>query len=192
MFAPLALADPSGIVSDEFTGATLNTSVWTFSDPVGDSQLFMTGTEAQISVPAGSSHDLWQAQNRAPRIMQAANDTNFEVEVKFNSNLVGRNEVQGLLVEADDQNFIRFDFYSDGTSIRVFAASFLNGVPTIRKNLVIGSVPSGSPMYLRVQRSGTQWTQWYSFDGFNWLTAVTFSHTMVGQPGRRLRWQCGR
>jgi len=179
LFARLALADPSGIVSDEFTGATLNTSVWTFSDPVGDSQLFMTGTEAQISVPAGSSHDLWQAQNRAPRIMQPANDTNLEVEVKFNSNLVGRNEAQGLLVEADDQNFIRFDFYSDGTSIRVFAASFLNGAPTTRKNLVIGSVPSGSPMYLRVQRSGAQWTQWYSFDGFNWLTAVSFSHTMA-------------
>ena len=180
----LALADASGIVSDEFNGATLNTSVWTFSDPVGNSQLFMTGTEAQISVPAGSSHDLWQAQNRAPRIMQPASDANFEVEVKFNSNLVGRNEVQGILVQADDRNFIRFDYFSDGTSLRVFAASFLDGVPTIRRNLVIGSVPSGSPMYLRVQRSGAQWTQWYSFDGLNWLTSVTFAHTLaVSQVG---------
>jgi len=175
----LASADPSGIVSDEFTGETLNTSVWTFSDPAGNSQLFMTGTEAQISVPSGSSHDLWTGQKLAPRIMQAANDTNFEVEVRFNSNLVGRNEMQGILVEADDRNFIRFDFYSDGTSVKVFAASFLDGAPTTRRNLVIGSVPSRSPLYLRVQRSGAQWTQWYSFDGSNWLTAVTFSHTMV-------------
>jgi hypothetical protein len=175
----LASADASGIVSDQFDGGTLNTSVWTFSDPVGDSQLFMTGTEAQISVPAGSSHDLWQGQNRAPRIMQAANNTDFEIEVKFNSNVVGRNEMQGVLVESDAQNFIRFDFYSDGTSIRVFAASFLNGVPTIRRNVAVGTVPSVAPLYLRVQRIGNQWTQWYSFDGSNWLTAVTFSHALV-------------
>lgn len=175
----LASADASGIVSDEFDGGTLNTSVWTFSDPVGDSQLFMTGTEAQISVPAGTSHDLWQGQNRAPRIMQAANNTDFEVELKFNSNLVGRNEMQGLLVESDAQNMIRFDFYSDGTNLKIFAASFVNGVPTIRRNVTIGPAPSVAPLYLRVRRSGNQWTQWYSFDGSNWLTAVTFSHTLV-------------
>jgi len=171
--------EQSGIVSDDFDGVGLNGGIWTLVDPRGDSQLTMTGTAARISGPAGTSHDLWKGQNAAPRIMQLASDTDFEIEVKFKTGLSGGNEMQGVLVEADSQNYIRFDFYSNGNGTRIFAASFLAGTPSVRKNSVISGVPSPSPLYLRVKRSGNQWSQSYSLDGSNWVSAVSFSHALT-------------
>jgi hypothetical protein len=34
-------------------------------------------------------------------------------------------------------------------------------------------------MYLSVQRTGDQWTVWYSDDGSNWTTAASFTQAMT-------------
>ena len=34
---------------------------------------------------------------------------------------------QGLIVQQDSNNFIRFDVYSDGSNVRLFSAHFVNG-----------------------------------------------------------------
>ena len=59
--APAAYAQngPSGIVSDDFSAAALDTGLWTFIDPVGDSSLAMTGAQLALSVPGGLSHEVW-------------------------------------------------------------------------------------------------------------------------------------
>ena len=51
-------ACPSALTSDEFNAPTLNSGLWTFVDPVGDSSAGANGSQALISVPAGSGHDL--------------------------------------------------------------------------------------------------------------------------------------
>lgn len=43
--------------SDLFTNATMQT-FWRFHDPVGDGTLTMTGSTAEIAVPAGVVHNL--------------------------------------------------------------------------------------------------------------------------------------
>src|SRR5687767_7149202 len=75
----------AGIQSDEFNTPTLNTSVWTFVDPMGDSSLSMTGSHATIGVPAGTRHDLWTGANEVPALLQSASNDDFEIEARFDS-----------------------------------------------------------------------------------------------------------
>lgn len=168
--------DPSGIRSDDFHGAFLDTSLWTFVDPVGDGSVSVTGTQALLSVPSGSSHDVWTGGNYSARLMQAANDADFEVEVKFESAPGLRYQLQGLIVEQDAGNYLRFDFYHDGSSLRVFAASVTGGSASTKLNRAIAG---GNPLYMRVRRSGSQWTQTYSYDGASWTAGASFLRTLT-------------
>lgn len=169
------LASGSGIVADEFNG-NLNTGLWSFYDPVGNSALNTTGSQASISVPAGSAHDLWTNALNAPRIRQAVNNTDFEIEVKFDSLLSSRFQMNGVTVEQNNTNLLRFDFYSDGSVTRIFSASFVNGSPTNRISTVI---TNGSPKYLRINRVGNQWTVSYSNDGSTWTVAGVYTHALT-------------
>jgi chitodextrinase len=169
-----ATSPPSGIVSDNFDGA-LDTTVWAFNDPVGDSSVTTTGTQLAISVPAGTSHDLWRNANDAPRVVQSVADADFEVTVKFDSAVTQKYQLQGIVVEQDNGNLLRFDFYSDGRDTRLFAASFSNGSPNARANFAIAG---GVPLYMRIKREGDLWTQSYSFDGINWLDGASFTYAL--------------
>ncbi|MGR9087515.1 MAG: DUF1349 domain-containing protein, partial [Gammaproteobacteria bacterium] len=166
---------PSGMVSDNFTGA-LNTSIWAFHDPKGDSSVSTTGTQASISVPAGSAHDLWTNALNAPRIRQAVTaNTDFEVEAKFDSAVTNKYQLQGLTVEQDNNNLIRYDIYFDGSTVQAFSAIIVNGKATKKFGK---SITPGVPMYLRVSRVGNQWTMAHSYNGINWTTDGTYSHTL--------------
>ncbi|MBC2696984.1 MAG: PGF-pre-PGF domain-containing protein [ANME-2 cluster archaeon] len=164
------------VISDDFNSSTLNGSIWTFIDPLEDATLIMTGTQASITVPAGTSHDVWASGNNAPRIMQYVSDTDFEIEVKFESQPTSEYQMQGVIVQQDDSNYIRFDFLRDATNTKAFAASFISGTPTGRSNVIISP---GNPLYLKVNRQGDQWTQSYSYDGTSWIEAATFNHAIT-------------
>jgi PGF-pre-PGF domain-containing protein len=164
------------VISDDFNSSTLNGSIWTFSNPLEDATLIMTGTQASITVPAGTSHDVWTSGNNAPRIMQYVSDTDFEIEVKFESQLTSEYQMQGVIVQQDDSNYIRFDFIRDATDTRAFAASFTDGTPTTEGTVIISP---GNPLYLRVERQGDQWTQSYSYNGTSWKEAATFNHALT-------------
>ena len=172
------LEDSSGIQSDDFNSCALNSGRWNFVDPVGDSQLTMTGSQAQIDVPGGVDHDVWINGNRAPRLLQSTANTDFEIEAKFESAPDESFQFQGILVEADTDNFIRFDFQFDGFDTRILAISFADGVPSPRINEVIAQ---GSPLYMRVLRSGDRWSLYYSYNGSEWITnnALTFSYQLA-------------
>ena len=40
-------------------------------------------------------------------------------------------------------------------------------------------ITSGNPMYLRINRTGNQWKQFYSIDGTNWTVAANFNYPLV-------------
>ncbi|MFZ3168839.1 MAG: PGF-pre-PGF domain-containing protein [Candidatus Methanoperedens sp.] len=174
------------ITSDDFNSLALNESLWMKVDPLNDSSFTMvsTGTpEASlyITIPAGTSHDALGINNM-PRIMQSASNTDFEIEVKFQSVLNKSLQIEGILIEQDGNNFIRFDFYSDGIDTRIYAGYNIDGSPTSRiTNTKIKSNVSNSsiPLYMRVKRVGDMWTQNYSFDGVYWITSKSFNHTLT-------------
>jgi len=173
-------ATPAAILSDDFHTGVLDTLLWEVVDPQGDGTIELVGAgtpDAQLllSVPQGTVHDPWTS-NTALRAMQPAADEDFQIEVKFESEPTQQYQGQGLLVEQDTSNYVRFDVFSDGKSLRVFSATFTNGVPTVRTNQ---SIASGPTTYLRLSRSGNQWTTWYSYDGSNWVTAASFTHPLA-------------
>ncbi len=173
-------ANPSGIVSDDFNHPNLDTVLWWVSDPLGDAGVTLTGAgtgDAQLlfSVPAGASHDPW-ATDTAPRLLQAANDTDFSVEVKFDSPLTERYQTQGIIVEQDLDTWLRFDFYTNGSVVYIFSASKTNGT---MKRQIKQAINISEPMYLRVDRSGDLWTVFYSGDGANWTVAGSYTYPMI-------------
>ena len=168
-------SDPSGIISDNFNNSSLNTNLWTFINPLGLADLTMTGFQAVMSLPQGLSHDPWTS-NDAARIMQSCNDADFEVEVKFESEVLERYQMQGIVVQQNNGNYLRFDVYSTGSSVRAFAGRITNDSP---RGLYNRSVGSTTPPYQRVMRQGSTWTHSYSFDGTNWITAGSFTDGLM-------------
>ncbi|MBN1514171.1 MAG: DUF1349 domain-containing protein [Phycisphaerae bacterium] len=164
------------VVSDEFCCVSLDTEVWTFINPRGDGSYAMTGGRIAMSVPEGVSHDVWAEGNFAPRIMQPAADTDFEIQARFDSPVTTRYQMQGILVEQDADNYVRFDIhYATGTT-RAFGSTMINGEPVARFNVAI---PDGSPVFMQIERTGDTWTYRYSYDGALWETAGSFSKAIT-------------
>jgi regulation of enolase protein 1 (concanavalin A-like superfamily) len=170
----------SGLVSDEFSTPSLG-SHWSWFDPVGDASRVATGSHAALSVPEGVSHDLWTGALRAPRLLQSADDVDFEVEVKIDSPVTSAYQFQGLVVQQDADDLIRFEVHHDGGSPRVFVATITDGVASERRNV---RAPAEAPYWLRVAREGDTWTFQSSGDGVTWNTVATVTHAMsVAQAG---------
>ncbi len=175
-FVTLDGSNPSGLVSDDFNVCAVDSGVWSFVDPVGDGAAVVNGTQLELSVPGGVSHDVWGA-NMAPRLVQPVTDADFEVEAKFESTVSDAYEMQGVLVEQDADDYLRFDVYGNGGQVYLFAARTVGGSPTALLNTAIPA--SGDPVFLRVGRVGDVWTLSYSVDGSSWVTAVSFEHSLV-------------
>ena len=109
------------IVSDDFFPETTIQSPWRFFNPASDGSLTLTGTNAEIIVPSGSAHDLWNTNNNAPRMLQPAPDNDFQIEVKFESVPSSSIQLQGLIVQQDDDTYLRFGTYYS-TSANLFSA----------------------------------------------------------------------
>jgi uncharacterized repeat protein (TIGR02543 family) len=170
----------AGLVSDDFNGV-LDSSVWSVVDPVGDGSVTTVGAGSgdarlELAVPGGVSHDVWGA-NKSLRMMQSVVDADFEVEATFDSVPSQKYQMQGVLVEQDAGNWLRFDFYHDGSSLRVFAGSTAGGVSSGQLNTKLGSVSAGS-VSLRVTRVADEWTLAWS-DGSGWSTVGAFSRALT-------------
>jgi lysophospholipase L1-like esterase len=167
---------PSGVTSDNFNAAALNSSLWSFVDPLGDASVSLTGSQVRIAIPAGAGHDLWTGANHAPRLLQTVPDADLSVEAKFDAVMTSEYQTAGIIAVQDASTFIRFDFVRDAANTRFFSASFSGGTPTVRKDTIIAT---GAPLYLRVQRTGSTWTGSFSTNGTTWRAAVVFSAPMT-------------
>ncbi len=168
----------SGPVSDDFHSTTLNTSLWTVVNPVGDGTVSLNGTDAVLSLPAGTPHDLWTGGNQTVRILQTTSVTDFQVDVKFDSIPTGGDQDQGVIVQTDANNYLRFDVYSSsGSQQYVFAASFVNNNPTVQADVAISGAKA--PFWIRVNRTGSVWTESWSVDGTNFTQTASFSYSLV-------------
>jgi hypothetical protein len=148
----------------------------------GDGSYALSGSHTadawvNISVPAGVEHEVWTSGIRAPHLLQAANDVDFEVEVKFESMMTLQYQEEGIVVKQDAGSYLRFDFYSTNSSTRVYARGFTPTTSLVYNNAVIGA-NNLAPLYLRVKRAGNQWTQSYSMDGTNWTDMPAFTHVL--------------
>ncbi len=177
--ATVTVAPPPGApvaVSDDFSGPALNDSLWTWIDPKGDSSYYQANGLLEISVPAGSVHDLWDQGNTSARLVQDVADADISLDVKFESAPQLPYQIQGLLLEAAPGDYVRVDYFHDGAGLRLFGASFVGDAPTVRGNV---AVPAGGPLWIRVVRTGDSFAASWSQDGDVWQLAFAFSHAMV-------------
>jgi len=137
---------PSGIISDDFNADTLS-SIWTYVNPLGDVTLNLTGTHAVLELPEGTKHDAWTDGNTVPRLMQNANNTNFEIEAKLDVNFTQKIQDHGIMVEETTSRYLRFDILFDGVNYRAFAGLLDGGTYTIFADLYM---TIAGPMWLRV------------------------------------------
>jgi regulation of enolase protein 1 (concanavalin A-like superfamily) len=180
MFTTPTSVSPVGLTSDDFSVPNLRNDLWTLVDPLAGATVVIEGagsgdSRLSLSIEGGQSHDPWNVNNTA-RLMQSVPDEDFHIEIKFDSTLTKRYQEQGLLVEQDDNNWLRFDFYSDGVDTHVFSAVKNAGEMSTKINSIISN---SSQYYLRVMRTGDVWTQSYSYDGVNWVQAGKYSQVLT-------------
>lgn len=169
-----------GPVSDDFNHCEGLSSIWSFEDPVGGAGIDIVGAATgeatlRMTLPANVDRDAW-GENHSTRILQPANDADFHLEVAFKSLLTAGYQMQGLLIEAEADHWLRFDFFHNGSQTRVFAAQTVTGQSSAVFNQL---ATSGVPLRMRVQRTGNSWTQTWSDDsGATWKPGAVFSHVM--------------
>ena len=87
------------------------------------------------------------------------------------------------MVEQDADDLIRFDYTSNPSSVRIFAAAFNNGFIRDSIRVKVDSAATGAentaPLYLRVKREGNIWTLWYSVNGTTWIVGTKFHHALT-------------
>ncbi len=165
--------------SDAFNDSTLNPAVWSFVDARGDALAAIVDGQLAISVPEGTSHDLWTGGDFMPRAVQDLSSANVrEFVARYNTGVSGSSDTyrfEGMVLEETPSRLMRFDFLNDGTDTRAFAASFAYGLDNAvpRFSVVVGPA-NIAPLYMRVRQYGALWTMDYSFDGTSWSQAGSF------------------
>lgn len=164
------------VVSDVFN-RTEGLGAWSFVNPRGDASYELTGTDLRIYVPDGPVHEPWNGGNNAVRLLQPAPNGDFDFIAKFNSRVSGHAALQGLIVQADDSNYVRFDISSTrresgAERITLFAGLITNNTGQQLKSLntdtstpALPVLRTAQPFYMRIGRSGTTWRFSYSLDG---------------------------
>jgi len=170
-------APAAAFVSDDFSSGTLNPGLWTFVNPLSDSTAVVVGQVLQISVPGEAQHRFYPPEKNGVRVMQAVGDTDFEVEVKFDSAPSQQYQEQGLLVDQDADNYLAYEVYSDGTTVNALVRNIAGGGITFP--VAASLTAAQAHYYLRVGRVGNDWTFKYSYDGVGWVTAGTLTQSMT-------------
>ncbi|MEM7131405.1 MAG: hypothetical protein AAF702_34140 [Chloroflexota bacterium] len=166
----------SSIFSDDFNRCDLSPKAWEFINPKSDSSVRLLGQQIEIDVPGGVSHDAWDEGNLTPRLMQNAEDTNFEIEAKFDALFDGHIQLQGFIIEEDEENFLRINIQSSGSGIQLLVVRVIDGVPDLP---IREDISAEAPLYLQVLRwqNIDLWRISYSYDGETWNSGPKFELT---------------
>lgn len=151
---------------------------WQFIDPKADSAYTILNGILYIDVPQGD-HDPYPSFV-APRYVRdtskLADVNNFEVETKMLSVMDKKYQIQGIAIEQDPLNYIRFEFFHDGIKTHVYVQSTIGGVyQSFVNDIPFGSGSSPVPIWMRVKRAGNLWTCKYSTDGSNFTSTASMN-----------------
>lgn len=169
-----AASEPGAPMASSFPGP-----LWAVVAPEGGTAS-VENAHLTLTVPGGSNHDALLPSNQAVRVVQPIGNEDFDVSIKIDSPVVATavGTSQGLMLLADDENFITFALVTDGTNISLTAHKVSGGVAT-----TVFNVPSfneyHNPMCLRLTRAGSTYTAYYSVDAVVWTQAASFADNSV-------------
>ena len=133
-----------------------------------------------LSVPGGSNHDTLVPSNQSLRVVQPIGDQDFDVSIKIDTPVVATDEStgRGLMVVADERDFITFALVTDGTNLGLLAQTVANSAPTTVFQLKSFN-EYRNPMYLRITRTHATYIAYYSVDGVVWSSAASFAYPQI-------------
>ncbi|WFE26576.1 ThuA domain-containing protein [Solwaraspora sp. WMMD791] len=181
-FTPDAPAGPVE-ASDEFDGDALDKCRWDAIVREDAATYRVADGALQIDVPNG---DIYTGDNSGPTnfILQTAPEGDWTIETKVDGSLLDEQYQQaGLLVYADDDNYLKLDYITDNAagsavSRRIEFRSEIGAAVQDPQPQVTG-LTSGV-WHLRVSRVGDTYTAAYSADGTDWTTFESLTNTAVG------------
>jgi len=170
----------STIQSDDFAACDL-AAHWHFvAGRSGDSAPTLRNGQLTLAVPQGESHDIWSDELSVSRVMQATDDSNFEVEIKYASPMDKEFQTRGILVEQANGDHLRFELLHNGANYVLLAASITDTTADIKYYQILNEI---NPAYMRVSRTGNTWTHAYSADGTQWSSIFFQQAFTVAQIG---------
>jgi hypothetical protein len=167
-------ADPGVPLASSFPGP-----LWEVVTPVGGTAS-VSNEHLFLNVPGGSNHDAVLPSNQAVRVVQPIGNQDFDVSIKIDSPVVATdaNTSRGIMVLADDKNFIAFALVTDGTNLGLSVRTVTEGVAaTIFEQASFNEYQN--PMYLRLTRTGVTYIAYYSTDGVVWSQAASFTDARI-------------
>ena len=166
-----APAAPGPALPDGFTGP-----FWRLQTPAGGSAS-ISNSHLFLGVPGGANHDPLPPSNQAVRLMQEIGNQDFDVSIKIDSPLVASdaNSGEGLMVLADNENFITFGLTTDGNNVGMSVHTVTHGAAaTILEDTDFSQYQN--PMYLQLSRTGSTYLAQYSVDGVSWSQVASFTY----------------
>jgi hypothetical protein len=133
-----------------------------------------------LNVPGGSNHDALIPSNHAVRVVQPIGNQDFDVSIEIDSPVLAtdQNTSRGLMVLADDENFITFALMTNGTNLGLSVHTVSDGAAaTVFEEVSFNEYQN--PMYLRLNRTGVAYMAYYSVDGVVWVQAASFTDNKV-------------
>lgn len=155
---------------DYFNTASL-ASVWQWIDSPGGASYSLMSGNLRLSVPNG-----YMSVDALRLLQPVIGNFRAQTEVTINQHLSYQGA--GILVWQDAQNYIRVERGSDGYGIVMW--SHING------NYTGNALPfTGSTVFLRIERSGNEFTTWHRENDQDWVKVGAFSfaaasHLQIG------------
>jgi beta-xylosidase len=153
--------------TDDFNTTTLDSS-WTFIDPDGGSALSLTENPGWLRITTTSppGRDLLGSVQNAPHILQSGFSGDFTIETKIMANTSENKEGGGIIVWQNSNAYVRYErlFTTDQMLFLYSGGSSGMGSATTTY-----PIPNINPTYLKLVRSGQQFSGYYSSDGTNWI-----------------------
>ncbi len=158
---------PAGAFSDNFDAPVLD-SRWYVEDTTASSTITPLAGLLSMSIPGGQRHDLTTANRGAVRLLQPVDNSDFQVQVGFESVVNFSSQIQGIVFEQSNNTLVRFDLFSDGATTRAYVGDLNPSRLQTHANVVVNGAVPGT---LRVARTGDNWLFEYSSnDGATWQT----------------------
>lgn len=175
---------------DDFADSSI-AGFWTPTLPAAEnSDLSISEGAGGLTLSVGNTyvHDAYNAADPAvPRLMQSPDlSGDFVATTSWSSAPAAQNQGQGIMLFDGDGDWARFDVFYNGSTLQGFAAIW-NGSGMENK---ISPTSAVSAAYIRVSRSGTDFTFEASADGSSWTEigsgfADARTWTQIGIFGHR-------
>jgi regulation of enolase protein 1 (concanavalin A-like superfamily) len=157
---------------DEFASASLQ-SFWTFTNPSGTGSYSLTAHSDYLRITAAynSKLSIVSGSNlNAPRMLQSVT-SDFTATTYVTGSFTSANYRGGMVLWKDQNNFIRLEKYGNN---QVLFYTIIGGTEAYTPPV---STTTSNNLYLRLQKTGTTITAFYSSDGSSWTTISSYTYS---------------